>query len=117
MSSVIIKNIGVLVTGDLKSPLRPADSIYVEDGIVRAIGNGLDHKADIVIDARGITAIPGLIDSHSHPTFGDFTPAQNSLGWITHYMHGGVTALISAGGPNLPGPPPPPPPPNPPSPI
>jgi len=103
MSSILIKNIGALVTGDLKSPLRRADSIYVEDGIIRVIGNGLSHRADTVIDARGITAIPGLIDSHSHPTFGDFTPAQNSLGWITHYMHGGVTALISAGELHLPG--------------
>ena len=103
MPSILIKNIGVLVTGDLKSPLRNADSVYVEDGIMRAIGNGMSQRADIVIDARGITAIPGLIDSHSHPTFGDFTPAQNSLGWITHYMHGGVTALISAGELHLPG--------------
>jgi len=103
MPSVLIKNIGALVTGDLKKPLRNADSIYVEDGIVRVIGNGLNHRADIVIDARGITAIPGLIDSHSHPTFGDFTPAQNSLSWITHYMHGGVTAMISAGELHLPG--------------
>ena len=103
MSSVLVKNIGTLVTGDLKSPLRRADSIYVEDGIVRVIGNGLNHRADFVVDARGITAIPGLIDSHSHPTFGDFTPAQNSLSWITHYMHGGVTALVSAGELHLPG--------------
>ena len=29
MPSVLIKNIGVLVTGDLKNPLRHADSIYV----------------------------------------------------------------------------------------
>src|SRR3990172_5689073 len=103
MPSVLIKNIGALVTGDLKKPLRNADSIYVEDGIVRVIGNGLNHRAEIVIDAHGITAIPGLIDSHSHPTFGDFTPAQNSLSWITHYMHGGVTALVSAGELHLPG--------------
>lgn len=103
MPSILIKNIGALVTGDIKSPLRRADSMYVEDGIVRVIGKGINHQSDIVIDARGITAIPGLIDSHSHPTFGEFTPAQNSLSWITHYMHGGVTALISAGELHLPG--------------
>ena len=97
MSSILIKNIGALATGDLRNPLRHADSIYVEEGIVRAIGKGIDYRADTVVDARGITAIPGLVDSHSHPTFGDFTPAQNALSWITHYMHGGVTALVSAG--------------------
>jgi enamidase len=103
MSSLLIKNIGVLVTGDLKNPLRRADSIYIEDGIVRAIGNGIAERADAVIDAQGITAIPGLVDSHSHPSIGEYTPAQNSLGWITNYMHGGVTALISAGELHLPG--------------
>jgi len=103
MSSLLIKNIGTLVTGDLKNPLRRADSIYVEDGIVRAIGNGIGERADAVIDAQGITAIPGLVDSHSHPSIGEYTPAQNSLSWITNYMHGGVTALISAGELHMPG--------------
>jgi enamidase len=103
MSSLLIKNIGALVTGDLKNPLRRADSIYIEDGLIRVIGNGLSQKADAVIDAAGITAIPGLVDSHSHPSIGEYTPAQNSLSWITNYMHGGVTALISAGELHLPG--------------
>lgn len=103
MSSLLIKNIGALVTGDLKSPLRKADSIYIEDGIVRLIGNGVGQEADTVIDACGITAMPGLVDSHCHPTFGEFTPAQNSLSWITHYMHGGVTSMVSAGELHLPG--------------
>jgi enamidase len=103
MSSLLIKNVGTLVTGDLKNPLRRADSIYVEDGIVRAIGDGIGERADATIDAQGITAIPGLVDSHSHPSIGEYTPAQNSLSWITNYMHGGVTALISAGELHMPG--------------
>lgn len=103
MSSVLIQNIGLLLTGDLKNPLRAADSIYVENGLIREIGAGIARPADVYINAQGITAIPGLIDSHSHPTFGEFTPAQNSLSWINHYMHGGVTALISAGELHVPG--------------
>jgi enamidase len=103
MASLLIKNIGTLVTGSLENPLRQADSIFVRDGVVRAIGRNLNQTADRVIDANGITAIPGLIDSHSHPSIGEYTPAQNSLSWITNYMHGGVTALISAGELHLPG--------------
>lgn len=103
MKSVLIKNIGALLTGDLKSPVRKADSIYVHDGVIQEIGTGINRQSDVVIDARGITAIPGLVDSHSHPTFGEFTPAQNSTTWINHYMHGGVTALISAGELHVPG--------------
>ena len=103
MASILIKNIGTLATGRLESPLRQADSIFIEDGSIQAIGNGLTQDADQTIDANGITAIPGLIDSHSHPSIGEYTPAQNTLGWITNYMHGGVTALISAGELHLPG--------------
>ena len=103
MASILIKNIGTLVTGKLESPLRPADSLFIKDGLVHAIGMALNQAADQTIDANGITAIPGLIDSHSHPSIGEYTPAQNSLGWITNYMHGGVTALISAGELHLPG--------------
>ena len=103
MSSLLIKNIGTLVTGNLEHPLRAADSIYIDNGIIQAIGSGLSRRADETIDANGITAIPGLIDSHSHPSIGEYTPAQNSLSWITNYMHGGVTALISAGELHLPG--------------
>src|ERR671915_1745700 len=103
MPSLVIKNIGTLVTGKLEDPLRKADSIYIEDGLVHAIGRNLHHTADRVIDANGITAIPGLVDSHSHPSIGEYTRAQNSLSWITNYMHGGVTALISAGELHLPG--------------
>ena len=103
MASILVKNVGTFVTGKLESPLRQADAIFIRDGIVQAIGKGLSQAADHVIDANGITAIPGLIDSHSHPSIGEYTPAQNSLGWITNYMHGGVTALISAGELHLPG--------------
>ena len=103
MTSLLVKNIGTFVTGKLESPLRQADSIFIRDGIVQAIGKNLSQAADHVVDANGITAIPGLIDSHSHPSIGEYTPAQNSLSWITNYMHGGVTALISAGELHLPG--------------
>jgi enamidase len=103
MSSLLIKNIGTLITGDLTQPLRSADSIFIDGGVVKEIGRNLRAKADRVIDAAGITAIPGLIDSHSHPSIGEYTPAQNSLSWITNYLHGGVTALISAGELHLPG--------------
>ncbi len=103
MSSILVKNIGTLVTGDLKNPLRADNSIFIDDGIIKEMGNNLARKADHVIDANGITAIPGLIDSHSHPSIGEYTPAQNSLSWITNYLHGGVTSLISAGELHLPG--------------
>jgi len=102
MSSLLIKNIGALVSGEVQHPLGDATAIYIEDGLFREVGTTRDD-ADIIIDAQGLVASPGLIDSHSHPTFGDFTFTQNSVGWMNAYLHGGVTSLVSAGELHLPG--------------
>lgn len=103
MARLLIKNIGKMVSGDIKNPLIDADSVLVEDGKIARIGKGLDVNAEKVIDAKGITLTPGLIDSHFHPVFGDFTPRQNQLGFIESALHGGVTSMISAGEVHLPG--------------
>ena len=59
--------------------------------------------AKATIDAKGCAVAPGLIDSHVHPVFGDWTPRQNQLGWIDSFLNGGVTTMISAGEVHLPG--------------
>ncbi|MCK4785157.1 MAG: amidohydrolase family protein [Desulfobacteraceae bacterium] len=102
MGSILIHNIGTLITGDIVEPINRADSIYIDNGIISEVGTGRT-TAEVVIDARGSMVTPGLIDSHVHPTFGDFTPVQNSTNWITNYLHGGVTRMVSAGELHLPG--------------
>ena len=74
MTKMLIKNIGKLVSGNIKNPVIDADSVLIEDGKIAKIGEGLDISADKVVDAKGTTLTPGLIDSHVHPVFGDFTP-------------------------------------------
>jgi enamidase len=102
MESMLMHNIGALVTGDIHKPLHPGETLYVEDGIIREIGASRS-TADIVIDVRGNMVIPGLIDAHVHPSFGDFTSVQNATSWISNYLHGGVTRMVSAGELQLPG--------------
>src|SRR5262245_33741850 len=99
----LIRNIGQIVSGDIVRPLADGDSIVIDDGTITAVGRGLDGDADTVIDARGTTVIPGLIDSHCHPVFGDFTPRQRTVDFIESGLHGGVTTMISAGEVHLPG--------------
>src|SRR5690606_24603823 len=60
-------------------------------------------RVDTVVNAHGQTVIPGLIDGHVHPTVGEWTPAQNSTGWVRNYLHGGTTTMISAGELHVPG--------------
>src|SRR6266545_4798185 len=99
----VVTNIGQLVSGDIARPRLDADSLVITDGRITAIGRGLEDDADTVIDARGTTVMPGLIDSHVHPVFGDFTPRQRTVDFIESAMNGGVTTAISAGEVHLPG--------------
>ncbi len=103
---VVIKNIGLLLSGDIDQPILDADTIVINDGLIVAVGKLKDcdtAHAQTVIDAHQTCVCPGLIDSHVHPVFGDWTPRQNQTGWIDSTMHGGVTSMISAGEVHLPG--------------
>jgi enamidase len=103
---LVIGNIGFLLSGDLDRPILDADTIVAENGRIAAIGKAKDLDtagARTVIDAKGTALAPGLIDSHVHPVFGDWTPRQSQLNWIDSFLHGGVTTMISAGEVHLPG--------------
>ncbi|MEO8808245.1 MAG: Enamidase, partial [Burkholderiaceae bacterium] len=103
---VVIRNIGLLLSGDIDRPILDANTIVIHDGLITAVGKEGDcdiGEATTVIDARQTCVAPGLIDSHVHPVFGDWTPRQNQLGWIESTMNGGVTTMISAGEVHLPG--------------
>jgi len=103
---MVIRNIGLMLSGDLKNPILGADTLVAKDGRISGFGREADCDttgASIVIDAKKTALAPGLIDSHVHPVFGDWTPRQNQLGWIDSFLNGGVTTMISAGEVHLPG--------------
>ncbi|MDR3419987.1 MAG: amidohydrolase family protein [Xanthobacteraceae bacterium] len=103
---LVVKNIGLILSGDLARPILDADAVVAIDGRISAIGCARDldfSGAATTIDANGAALTPGLIDSHVHPVAGDWTPRQNQLGWIDSCLHGGVTTMISAGEVHTPG--------------
>jgi len=103
---LVIKNIGLVLSGDLDNPILNADTIVAEGGRITAVGYEKDvdtEGAATSVDARGTTVTPGLIDSHVHPVAGDWTPRQSQLNWIDSSLNGGVTTMISAGEVHMPG--------------
>ena len=103
---VAIVNLGQIVSGDWRNPFVAGDTIVAEDGRIVSAGTASAQavsSADVVIDAGGMTAIPGLIDSHVHITFGDYTPRQRTVGYLESYVHGGTTTAISASEVHVPG--------------
>jgi enamidase len=102
----VVGNIGLLLSGALEAPVLDADTIVAEAGRIVAVGKRRDCDTDgarVNIDAHGCAVSPGLIDSHVHPVFGDWTPRQGQFGWIDSFLNGGVTTMVSAGEVHLPG--------------
>ncbi len=103
---LVIRNIGLALSGDIDAPVLDGDTIVVIDGRITEVGgaDAVDTAgADSEIDAQGCAVCPGLIDSHCHPVFGDWTPRQNQSNWVEMNVNGGVTTLVSAGEVHLPG--------------
>jgi len=84
--------------------------VVVEDGLIRAVGRGLD--GDEVIDVGGRGLLPGLFDCHVHVAFTDvdtwryvqkpfslefFETARN----LKATLAGGITTVRDAGGADL----------------
>src|ERR1700728_3967445 len=99
-----IFNIGKILSGDIAAPVATGDTIIVDGDKIAAVGSGGSvADCDVEIDAGGMMAMPGLIDSHVHITFGDYTPRQKTVGFLESYIHGGVTSCISASEVHVPG--------------
>ena len=100
MPTLGLVNIGEIATGMLTAPRLEAEAILVADGRIAAIGAASligTGTADVVVDCRGTTVIPGLIDSHCHVVLGDYTPRQKTVDFLDSYVHGGITSVVSAG--------------------
>jgi enamidase len=104
--SLALINIGDSHDGGPEGAIIHGDAILVDAGVITWIG-GTDEvtaaEHETVIDVAGATVTPGFIDSHVHTTFGDYTPRQQTVGFLESYLHGGTTRVISASEVHVPG--------------
>ena len=103
MSTTLITHIGEFFTGDLAAPEADISSLLIENGKIAALDPPAGTTADLTVDAEGAAILPGLVDGHIHPVFGEWTPTQDTIGWIGNYLHGGSTTMLSAGELHTPG--------------
>ena len=89
--SLLIKN-GTVVTPD---KIAIAD-LYVEDGTITAIGEGLTQQSEMTIDASGSYVIPGGIDVHTHleAPVGSTTSSDDFETGTRAAAFGGTTCII-----------------------
>ena len=85
MADIAVKG-GILVSS---KGMKPGD-IFIKDGLIDSIEpSGSTKLASRVIDASGKFVLPGIIDAHNHPVYGDRidTLSQSAI-------YGGITTLI-----------------------
>ncbi|MFL5829272.1 MAG: imidazolonepropionase [Solirubrobacteraceae bacterium] len=104
MSSVVIDNIGLLVTGDpslgegMLGVVRDA-AVVIEKGVVAEVrgGGGPHASADRLIEADGRCVIPGFVDSHTHLVFaGDRAEEFAARMGGAPYAAGGIRASVAS---------------------
>ncbi len=101
-----IVNLATIVTGDWRRPFAKGDSILMNKGRITKVGTVTARDVetcDVVLDAAGMTAMPGMIDSQVHIAFADYTPRQRAIGFLESYLHGGTTTSITASEVHVPG--------------
>ncbi|WP_238012062.1 imidazolonepropionase [Dactylosporangium sp. AC04546] len=103
MRSLLITNIGELVTGNPvwgEGPLgiRRNAALVVDERRVEWIGRAADAPAaDARVDAGGGAVLPGFVDSHAHPVFAGDRAAEFAARMAGQpYTGGGIRTTVGA---------------------
>lgn len=98
MSSVVVANIGELVTFEPERPIRHDAAVVLVDGVVQWVGDDADAPpADARVDAAGGAVIPGFVDSHSHLVFAGDRAAEFEARMAGRpYTAGGIRSTVAA---------------------
>lgn len=96
MTTVLIDNIGLLVTHDAERSEVPRAALLLQDGIVAWWGERSSAPAaDTRVDAHGGCVIPGFVDSHSHLVFAGDRADEFEARMAGHkYEAGGIRRTV-----------------------
>lgn len=90
MSTLLIKNVQLLVTMDDRRREIPGGGLFIRDGFIEQVAEAsfLPATADEVVDLSGHVVMPGLINTHHHfyQTLTRAVPAAqnaNLFNWLT----------------------------------
>jgi imidazolonepropionase len=98
VTSLLVTNIGELVTWDDERPVISNAAVVIEHGRVAWIGDrAAAPDADAVRDVGGVAVIPGFVDSHTHLVFAGDRAAEFEARMAGRpYEAGGIRTTVSA---------------------
>jgi len=86
--------VSILVTG-ARLPDGTSTDILVDNGVITELGTSLSAAGARVIDAAGLTALPGLVDLHTHLREPGFEQSETVLTGTRAAAIGGFTAVFA----------------------
>ena len=99
MTVTMLRNASVLDAGN--GSLNVDQSVVIENGRIADVGTGLTAPQDAtVLDVRGQTVMPGLIDAHTHPAVVDhelFDMAEWSPVYVAARASKAVAGMLARG--------------------
>jgi len=98
MTTLLVTNIGELVTWDDERPMLNDAAFIVDGGKISWFGQRIDAPdADAVRDVGGAAVIPGFVDSHTHLVFaGDRSAEFEARMTGAAYEAGGIRTTVAA---------------------
>ena len=97
--SLVITNARIIVGN---GQVIEGGTIVVRNGRIESVGAGaVNAPGGPIVDARGMTAMPGFIDAHRHiiPGDSDAWLAKDAAARMQEFLEAGYTTLMSGGGP------------------
>lgn len=91
MALILVRN------GHVVDPSQNIDGIcdiLIEDGIIKKVEENIKESVDRVIEAKGLTVLPGLIDMHVHLRDPGFTHKEDIFTGCNAAVAGGITSLL-----------------------
>ncbi len=102
MTTLVIDNIGRLVTHDPELGDCSQAALVIEDGRVTAV-EPAGAAGDERLDARGMCVIPGFVDSHTHLVFAGDRSAEFAARMAGQpYQAGGIRETVRGHAPGQP---------------
>ncbi len=78
-----------ILTMDENDTVIEDGAVLVEDGVIRAVGKGLDEEGAYVIDDRPAILLPGFINTHTHIAMVGFRGLADDMelmDWLQNYI-------------------------------
>lgn len=107
MESILLTNIGCMISGDLDTGIIEADCLAIRNGLIERVGalsKFNQDEYDLVVDVNGQTVTPGFMDAHVHNGMEDYNACLQAAGILEEALLNGTITMISEGeqGPGYP---------------